>query len=102
MKKILFNIKFFCIYIFNFRKNVKFRGYQKSLKQAIINDRVDKIIAKDMIVKDIKKLLLLHTGSVFIPDDVKNREEVKLMVQVRHGEKMKALNIIITDDLKLV
>lgn len=95
-------IKAFFHYIFNFRKNVKFRGFQKSLKQAIINDRVDKIIAKDMIVKDIKKLLQLHTGSAFIPDDIKNREEVKMMVNVRHGEKMKALNIILTDDLKLV
>jgi hypothetical protein len=79
-----------------------FRGFQKSLRQAIVNDRVDKIIAKDMIVKDIKKLLLLHTGSAFIPDDIKNREEVKMMVLVRHGEKMKVLKIIITDDLKLV
>lgn len=79
-----------------------FRGFQKSLKQAIINDKVDKIIAKDIIVKDIKKLLQLHTGSKYIPDDIKNREEVKMMVLVRHGEKMKALNIKITDDLKLV
>lgn len=102
MKKILFNVKFFFHYIFNFRKNVKFRGFQKALKQAIVNDRVDKIIAMDIIVKDIKKLLLLHTGSAFIPDDIKNREEVRMMVQVRHGEKMKALNIILTDDLKLV
>ena len=102
MKKILFKIQDFFRYMFNFRKNVKHRGYQRALKQAIVNDRVDKIIAKDIIVKDIKKLLVLHTGSKYIPDEVKNREEVKMMVIARHSEKMKALNIVITDDLKLV
>lgn len=98
----LSKIKYFFNYIFNFWKNVKFRGYQKALKQAIADEEVDKIIAMDIIVKDIKKLLQLHTGSEYIPDDVKNRAEVKMMVEVRHGEKMKLLNITITDDLKLI
>lgn len=102
MKKLFSKFAYFLNYLFNFRKNVRFRGFQRSLKKAIINDRVDKIIAKDIIVKDIKKLLQLHTGSAYIPDEIKNREEIKMMVHARHGEKMKALNIRITDDLKLV
>lgn len=102
MKKIVAKLKFFFLYFFNFRSNVRHRGWQKNLKQAIINDRVDKIIAKDIIVKDIKKILQLHTGSAFIPDDIKNREEVRVIVISRHGDKMKKLNITLTEDLKLI
>ena len=102
MKNLISNIKFFFLYLLNFRSNVRHLGWQKSLKQAIINDRVDKIIAKDIIVKDIKKILMLHTGSAFIPDDIKNREEVRMIVLARHAQKMSALNITLTEDLKLI
>lgn len=102
MKKIIKAIQEFLSYIYNFRSHVKHLGWQKSLKQAVINDKVDRIIAIDIIVKDIKKILRLHTGSAYIPDDIKNREEVRVIVISRHGEKMKSLNIELTQDLKLV
>ena len=96
------NIAYFFYYLRRFWTVVKFRDFEKSLRQALADQKVDKIIAKDMIVKDIRKALRIDAHSKYIPDDHKNKEEVKLMVLARHGKKMRFLNITITDDLKLI
>jgi len=96
------NIKYFFYFLRRFWTIVKFRDFQNSLRQAIADQKVDRIIAKDMIAKDIRKALRIDAKSKFIPDDHKNKEEVRMMILLRHGEKMKFLNITVTDDLKLI
>lgn len=85
-----------------FWRIVKFRDFQNSLKKAIVDQQIDKVIAMNIIAKDIRKALRIDAKSNFIPDTNRNHEEIKLMVELRHGEKMKFLNIKITDDLKLI
>ncbi len=100
--KFLKSISTFLLLLWNFPRIVKLRRYENSLKQAVTNQEVDKIIAKDIIVKDIRKALRIDAHSNYIPDDIKNRAEIKMMVELRHREVMQLLNIRITDDLKLV
>ena len=97
----LTQIKAFLHYIRYFWTIVKHRGFHKSLKKAISDQEVDKIILKDIILKDMRKALRIDAKSKFIPDDIRNRAEIKEMVLARHGEKMKALNLTITDGLIL-
>jgi hypothetical protein len=101
-KAFLQNVKYFFFYLRRFWTIVKFRDFENSLRQALADQKVDKIIARDMIVKDIRKALRIDAHSKYIPDDHKNKAEVKMMVLARHGEKMRFLNIQITDDLKLI
>lgn len=86
----------------SFRRYIKLRRIELHLKQAVANQRVDKIIYMNIINKDMRKALRIDAHSKFIPDDIKNKAEVKEMVMARHGENMGLLNITITDDLKLV
>ena len=100
-RSLLVKVRSFIHYIRHFWTIVKFRGFQKALKKAITDQEVDKIILKDIIIKDMRKALRIDAKSKFIPDDIRNRAEIKEMVLGRHGEKMKALNLTITDDLIL-
>ena len=88
--------------VLHFRRFIKMRAVERNLKQAVANQQVDRIIYKDIINKDMFKALRIAANSKFIPDDIKNKEEIKLMVMARHGDQMNLLNIKITDDLKLI
>jgi hypothetical protein len=95
-------LKYFFRYLTTFWRAIKFRDFQNSLKKAIVDQKIDKVIAMSVIAKDIRKALRIDAHSKYIPDDHKNREEIKMMILLRHGEKMKFLNIQVTDDLKLI
>lgn len=96
------NIQYFLYQLLYFWRLVKFRDFQNSLRQAIADQKVDKVIMMSVIAKDIRKALRIDAKSEYIPTDHKNNEEVKMMIEVRHGKKMKFLNIRVTDDLKLI
>ena len=100
--KIFKYIKQFFSFIFTYHRYVKLHIIEKQLKRATINQRVDKIIYKDIINKDMRKALRIDANSKYIPDDIKNKAEIKEMILARHGDRMNLLNIKITDDLRLV
>lgn len=72
------------------------------MQTAIVNQRVDAIILKHHINQDIRKCLRIDGRSKFIPLTNKNRAEIKLMIETRHGEQMKYLNVKIGNDLKFI
>jgi len=102
MKRLFKQVVQFFYLLFNFRRYVKMRKVERDLKQAVANQRVDKIIYIDKINRDMRKALKIDAHSKYIPDDIKNKAEVKAMLEARHGEQMNILNIRITDDLRLV
>ncbi len=102
MKKSILAFKEFIYHIIFFRRYVRLRKVEKLTKNAVVNQRVDKIIYMDLINKDMRKALRIDAHSKYIPDDIKNKEEVREMLNVRHGEQMKMLNITLTKDFKLV
>lgn len=102
MPKIFAKIKSFFEIIFKWKRFVTLRNLEKDLKKAIINDKADKIIYISIINKDMRKALRIDANSDYIPDDIKNREEVRTILLARHGENMKKLNIQLTEDLRLI
>jgi len=102
MTKFLTKIKSFFEIIFKWKRYVRLRNLEKDLRKAIVNDKADKIIYMDIINKDMRKALRVDANSLYIPDDIKNREEIRTMVLARHGDNMKSLNITLTEDLKLI
>lgn len=90
------------LYLWHYRREMRMRGYLKSLKKAAVDQQIDKIIAMDIISKDIRKALRFDARSSYIPPTNRNREEIRAMIKARHAKKMSFLNIRVTHDLKLV
>jgi len=61
---------------------------------------VDRIIYKKIISADIIDIIR-RKGSKYIPENIRNRQEVKAIVIARHNEKMLELGIYLDNDLKL-
>lgn len=61
---------------------------------------VDRIIYKKIISADIIDIIR-RKGSKYIPDNVRNRQEVKAIVLARHNKKMLELGIFLDNELKL-
>lgn len=80
------------------KKNKKF---EKQLEEAIIDNEAQKAI----LIMDIQKAVRKKTKkgkSDYIPLTKKSKAEIKMMVELDFGTKMKQFNLRLTHNLKLI
>lgn len=98
MKKILLNIFYFFTQFF---KRNKFKRFEKSLEDAIIDKEAHQIILMRQIKKEILKLWP-QGRSKYIPLSYPQRMEIKAKIYSQFGKQMQKLHIKINDNLHFV
>jgi len=98
MKKLFLNIFYF---FWNFRKRLKFKGFEKKLQGALVNKHKEQI----KLIKEIKKeidILWPKGRSKFIPLSYPQRVELRAKIYSKFGSQMQSLKIHINQNLEFI
>lgn len=101
MKRLFSKIGYFFYNFWNYTILKKHKNFEKKLEDAIVDNDAHKAI----LILDIQKAVRKKTKrgtSDYIPLSRKSKAEIKKMVDVDFGIKMKEFNLRLTDNLKLV
>ncbi len=98
MKEIFLQLYYFIAQVF---KRNKFKSFEKSLEDAIINKEAHQIFLMRQIKKEILKLWP-RGRSKYIPLSYPQRMEIKAKIQCQFGTQMQKLHIKINDNLHFV
>ena len=101
MKKAIQSIKLFFYKLWNIRKVLKFRSFEKKLEKALIDKQADQITLMREISKKMKSFYP-KGRSKFIPLSLKQRNEIRAAIYNQFGQQMSKLNIAINSKLEFV
>lgn len=98
------SIKSAIVYLWNFRKHLKWYFINRKLKRAIKDKNKRRLELKYEIVKMVRKYTKMDKDNVskYIPLDEKTKAEIRFQVDLLYGNEMKYLNIKLNDKLQLV
>lgn len=97
MKKLIH----FLLNLFKSKKRKTIETLEKALTEKITSREADRIILKDKIRVMLRKYLKLDANSKYIPLSFKDRQEIRMQVESKFGEEMKALDLKLTDNFKI-
>ena len=101
--KVGFKIKNIIDFIKNPKLYLRLKNLQKinqEMNYKYSSFEVEKILYRKKIIDDVKHIIKLK-GSKYIPEDIKNRAEIKAIAEARHHEQMKLYNLKIDLNLKI-
>lgn len=101
MKKPLQSIQLFFYKLWNIRKVLKFRGFEKKLEEAVKDKQANQVTLMREISKKMKSYFP-KGRSKYIPLSIKQRNEIRAAIYHEFGQKMSKLNIAINDKLEFV
>jgi hypothetical protein len=98
------SIKLFFLFLWEWRKHLKFYLINRKLKKAVISKTKERL----QLRYDISRLIMKYAKwdkdhkSKYIPLDEKTRIEIRFQVDLKYGEKMKALNVKLNHQLQVI
>lgn len=101
MKKLLQCIQLFFYKLWNIRKVLKFRGFEKKLEEAVKDKQANQVTLMREISAKMKSFYP-KGRSRFIPLSIKQRNEIRAAIYNQFGQQMSKLNIKINDKLQFV
>jgi hypothetical protein len=101
MKKAIQSIKLFFYKLWNIRKVLKFRGFEKKLEEAVVDKQANQVTLMREITKKIKSCYP-KGRSKYIPLSLKQRNEIRAAIYNQFGQQMSKLNIDINSKLEFV
>jgi hypothetical protein len=98
MRKLFLSIFYF---FWNFRKSVKYKGFETKLESALINKQAHQVHLMRTIKKEIDNLWP-KTHSKFIPLSLPQRREIKAKIEDQFRSQMLLYKVKINDNLQFV
>lgn len=98
MKKLLFWLK----RLFRSKRSRRLEKLAQVATEKVSMREAERIILKDKIIKSVRKNLKLDAKSKYIPLYLRNKEEIRFQVETEFGEQLKALDMRLTDNLRVV
>lgn len=88
-------------YVWNYRRNQKFKKINKLLKETVIDQDKERKIFLNEFRFYLRKYLRKDASGKYIPLRGKNNAEIYAAVVKAHGDRMKELNIKFTPNLEI-
>ena len=101
MAKMINHIKNFFLYLWYFRRSLKFKKINKQLKKSVLEQEKERKVFLNEFRFYLRKYLRKDASGKYIPLRGKNKAEVYEAIMAVHGVRMNELNIRFTKDLQI-